>query len=175
MRCDFLSQLAWRSNEAKMSESHLVYLNLGSNIEPEANLPKAVHLLSNLGEVKRISSVWESEAVGADGPNYLNICVLLESKFALPELKRDVIDQIELSLGRVRGADKFAPRTIDIDIVLFDDQSLNNEYWKLAFIVIPLAEVHPEFEIPTSEETLAEAATRLRNEVWMEARRGVLG
>ena len=55
---------------------HQVYLSLGSNIQPEVNLPRAVELLQEYGKFIKVSRAWESEAVGSDGPNFLNACVL---------------------------------------------------------------------------------------------------
>jgi len=158
-----------------MGEYHLAYLSLGSNIEPEVNLPKAVQLLSKLGELIKISSVWESEPVGTTGPNYLNTCVLFKSTFALEELKEKVIHPIEAKLGRTRIENKFAPRTIDIDIVLFEGEPIGIDWLALAHIVVPLAEIHHEFQNPITNEKISETATRLRREVWLETRRGVLG
>lgn len=157
-----------------MSEFHLAYLSLGSNIEPEANLPKAVNLLSTHGAVLKLSGVWESEPVGTTGPNYLNTCVLFKSIFAQDELKEKVIHPIEAKLGRMRNEDKFAPRTIDIDVVLFNGEPIGSDWLALAYVVVPLAEIHPEFQNPTMKEKISETATRLRQVVWLETRRGIL-
>jgi 2-amino-4-hydroxy-6-hydroxymethyldihydropteridine diphosphokinase len=158
-----------------MSESHLAYLSLGSNIEPEANLPEAVQLLSAHGEVQAISSVWESEPVGTTGPNYLNTCVLFKSRFSEGDLKEKVIGPIESQLGRHRSGDKYAPRPIDIDIVIFNGKLTNADTLNLAYVVVPLAEIHPGFQSPLTGETLKEVSTRLRQDTWLEARWGVLG
>ena len=161
-------------NEAVMGESHLAYLNLGSNIEPEINLVLAVELLNQYGEVQKVSSAWESRPVGAAGPNYLNACVLFVSPYMQAELKERIIRPIEAQLGRKRSANKIVPRPIDIDIVLFDDQPYNDKFWKFAFVIIPLAEVYPEYQNPLTKERLFQTATRLRQEIWMEARPEVL-
>jgi 2-amino-4-hydroxy-6-hydroxymethyldihydropteridine diphosphokinase len=153
---------------------HQVYLNLGSNIQPELNFPQAIKLLRGYGKILKISSAWESEAVGSDGPNYLNACVLFTTPLFLIELKEKVIHPIEAKLGRQRSEDKYAPRTIDIDIILFDDRSCNDKFWTLAFVVIPLAELYPNFQNPLTKESIAETATRLRQNVWMETRPEVL-
>lgn len=157
-----------------MHESHLAYLNLGSNIQPEVNLPRAVKMLSEYGEIQKVSNVWESEAVGTQGPNYLNVCLSIRSSFAQTDLKENVIQRIETQLGRIRTADKFAPRSIDIDIVLFDDQWVSASGWELAYVMVPLAELYPEFRNPQTGETALEKATRLRQEVWLETRRNIL-
>lgn len=157
-----------------MSESHLTYLSLGSNIQPEINLIKAIQLLRQHGRIEKISSAWESKSVGAAGPNYLNACVSLFTSFDQRALKQNVLLPTEARLGRKRSENKFAPRTMDIDIVLFDGHSCDDKYWEQAFVVIPLAEIYPEYENPLTHETVAETATRLRKEIWIEARQGVL-
>jgi len=153
---------------------HQVYLSLGSNIEPEINLPRAIELLAKHGEVLKLSSAWESAAVGSDGPNYLNACALFLTPLSIVELKAQVIHPIEAKLGRKRTADKYAPRTIDIDAVLFDDQSCHDKFWKLAFVVIPLAEINPQLQNPVNHESIIETAAGLRQNVWMEVHPEVL-
>lgn len=157
-----------------MAKAHLAYLSLGSNIQPEINLVKAVQRLQQHGEIIRISHAWESKSVGADGPNYLNACVSFSIALQQPELKEQVILPIEIELGRRRSENRFAPRTMDIDIIIFDGNSCNNKYWEQAFVVVPLAEIYPEFLNPIAHERVLETATRLRRRTWMEARRDVL-
>ena len=153
---------------------HQFYLSLGSNIQPKTNLPKAIDSLREYGEIRKISNVWESKAVGSAGPNFLNACLMFMTPLLLSELKEQVIHPIEARLGRQRTEDKFAPRTIDIDIIIFDDKSCNDKFWKQAFVVVPLAEIAPEFQNPLTQERITETATRLRQELWMETRPEVL-
>lgn len=157
-----------------MSEIHRAYLSLGSNIEPVINLVKAIELLQNYGNIEKISDAWESESVGAKGPNFLNACVLLVTSLQQDNLKVQALLPIEIRLGRRRSADKFAPRTIDIDIVLYDGKSSDNKYWEQAFVVVPLAEIYPDYQNPVKQESIIKTATRLRQEVWMEARPEIL-
>ena len=175
MRCVLQNPSVWRLNEVVKSESHLVYLNLGSNIQPETNLPKALKLLREHGEVQQVSSVWESEAVGTTGPNYLNVCVKFKSTLSQVALIEKVIRTIELQLARLRSDDKFAPRTIDIDIVIFDDRFINQNSWGLAYVLVPLAEIYPYYRNLETGETVSEIARHLRQKVWLETRPGVLG
>lgn len=156
------------------SEFHLAYLSLGSNIEPGVNLPRAVELLSKHGEIMRISSVWESEPVGGSGGNYLNACLAYKTTLPQEILKTNVIYPIEKQLGRQRGEDKFAPRTIDIDIIIFDGEPVGSHWLAQAFVMVPLAEIFPKFQNPATGESIQETSTRLRREVWIETRRGVL-
>jgi 2-amino-4-hydroxy-6-hydroxymethyldihydropteridine diphosphokinase len=157
-----------------MNDLHQAYLNLGSNIQPEINLVRAVELLHEYGNVQKVSSAWESESVGVAGPNYLNACVFFISPYIQVELKKKIIRPIEARLGRVRNKNKFAPRTIDIDIVLFDEKPYNENFWKYAFVIIPLAEIYPDYRNPIVHEPIMNIATRLRQKVWMEARPGIL-
>jgi 2-amino-4-hydroxy-6-hydroxymethyldihydropteridine diphosphokinase len=157
-----------------MSESHLAYLSLGSNIQPENHLVTAIELLQSYGKLEKISNAWESASVGADGPNYLNACVLLATPFSQGELRQKALLPIEIGLGRQRSADKYAPRTIDIDIVIFDGKSSDDKYWEQAFVVVPLAEIHPDYQNSLTQESALTTATRLRRQVWMEMRPEVL-
>jgi 2-amino-4-hydroxy-6-hydroxymethyldihydropteridine diphosphokinase len=157
-----------------MSESHFAYLSLGSNIQPEIHLVQAIKMLHDYGEVLKVSSAWESKSVGAEAPNYLNACVLFKCSFMQVELKEKIIRPIEAQLGRKRSENKFAPRTIDIDIVLFDETPYNVDYWEFAFVIVPLAEIYPDYQNPLTQESITETATRLRQQVWVETRRDVL-
>ena len=157
-----------------MEELHEAYLNIGSNIEPKRNLPRAIRLLRRFGEVKAISNVWESHAFGSNGPNFLNTCILFLTPLDARDLKEQVIRPVEAELGRVRGPDKYAPRTIDIDIILYDDEPFGWEFWSNAFVVVPLADLLPDYHHPLNYERLAKVAAHMRRQTWIEARPGVL-
>ena len=157
-----------------MNESHLAYLSLGSNIGPEINLVRAIQMLAERGKLGKVSSAWESRSVGAEGPNYLNACVLYVTPLAIVDLKEQVTHPIESQLGRKRTENKFAPRTMDIDIIIFDGQSCADKFWEQAFVVVPLAEIHPEYRNPLTNETALKTATRLRRDFWMKTRPEVL-
>ena len=164
----------WRSNEAEMNDVHLAYLSLGSNIQPEINLVKAIQLLQQHGRVEKVSSAWESESVGAEGPNYLNACVLFLTPLNQIELKQQILLPIEVELGRRRTENRFAPRPMDIDIVVFDGVSCDDKYWDQAFVIIPLAEIAPDLKNAVRPESIVETAARLRSGCWLEARQDVL-
>ncbi|MEK6751098.1 MAG: 2-amino-4-hydroxy-6-hydroxymethyldihydropteridine diphosphokinase [Chloroflexota bacterium] len=151
-----------------MSDLHRACLSLGSNIEAERNLPKAIELLREVGKVVAVSSVWESKSVGFDGPNFLNACVLFLTPLQPVELKEKIIRPIEAKLGRIRGEEKNAPRPIDIDILLFDNHPLNTEFWDYAFVIVPLAELIPDFVHPVSGEKLFRVAGQVS--VWIKKR-----
>jgi 2-amino-4-hydroxy-6-hydroxymethyldihydropteridine diphosphokinase len=153
-----------------MNDLHRAYLSIGSNIEPETHLPKAIQLLREVGQVMDVSSIWETEAVGSDGPNFLNVCVLFLTPLQPIDLKEQVIRPIEARLGRVRSVDKNAPRTIDLDIVLFDEQPLKMKFWDYAFVVVPLAELLPDFQHPVRREKLSRVSAQLQSQVWIVPR-----
>jgi 2-amino-4-hydroxy-6-hydroxymethyldihydropteridine diphosphokinase len=157
-----------------MDELHGAYLNIGSNIEPEYYLREAIRFLREHGQVKSISNAWQSHAFGSDGPDFLNACVLFLTPLMPRELKELVIRPIEAKLGRVRGADKYAPRTIDIDIILFDEEPFGGEFWSNAFVVVPLADILPDFPHPFNYEKLVQVAEHMRRQTWIVARPEVL-
>lgn len=157
-----------------MSDLHRVYLSIGSNIEPETNLPRAIELLGDYGTVRAVSGAWESHALGSDGPNFLNASVLLETHIAPDQLTARVARPIEEALGRVRTDDKNAPRPIDIDVMLVDGQPFNKDRWDTAFVLLPIAELLPDAPHPVTGEPMRQAAERARQRTWIVQRPGVL-
>ncbi len=157
-----------------MINLHEAYLNIGSNIEPEKHLVRAIRLLRAQGEVRAISNAWESHAFGSDGPDFLNACVLFLTPLDPSDLKEQIIRPIESALGRVRGLEKYAPRTIDIDIILFDGEWFGREFWSNAFVVVPLADILPDLHHPLYDERLSQVAALLHDHTWIVARPEVL-
>lgn len=141
-----------------MSQRHEFYLSLGSNIEPEANLARAIERLQEHGSVEAMSGVWESQAVGSTGPNFLNLCLRFVAALEADPLKEQVLRPVEADLGRRRTDDKNARRTIDIDILVVDGKAVNVNRWIYAFVLVPLSELLPDFIHPLSHKPLSEAA-----------------
>ena len=146
------------------------YLSLGSNIEPERHLPEAVKRLAQYGQVRAASTVWETEPLGfADQPNFLNAVVLLETPLSAQALRAEALPALEAALGRVRTENKNAPRTIDIDLLLFNREVLqlgkrhipNPEVQERPFVAIPLAEIAPDYIHPETGQTLRQMAEAL--------------
>ncbi len=157
-----------------MTDTHRIYLSLGSNIQPEINLRKAMDLLRKLGTVPSSSSVWESEAIGSNGPNFLNVCILFLTDLPVERLKAEVVQPVEKALGRIRTEDKFAPRTIDIDIMMIDGAPANLERWNHPYVVLPMAELIPQFPHPLTHEELETAAHKFREQIWIIPRPDVI-
>ena len=141
--------------------THQVCLVLGSNIEPESNLPRTLALLEQLFSLLRVSRVYETPALGSPGPNFWNAAVLIQTSLHPQMLKEGVLRPLEAHLGRVRSADKNLARTIDIDIVAWDGQLIDETVWRNAHLAVPVAELLPEIKSGRQGETLQQVADRL--------------
>jgi 2-amino-4-hydroxy-6-hydroxymethyldihydropteridine diphosphokinase len=142
----------------------LAYLSLGSNLgNREAQLREAQHRLAKLGRVTRVSSYYETEPVEfTDQPWFLNAALAVETNLTPQELMHSIL-QIEREMGRER-LQKKGPRTIDIDILLFGDATLNSPELTIPhpamhqrrFVLEPLAEIAPETRHPVLNRTVRE-------------------
>jgi 2-amino-4-hydroxy-6-hydroxymethyldihydropteridine diphosphokinase len=137
-----------------------VCLLLGSNIQPERNIALAIDRLRKMAQIIQISSVWETPSVGFAGPNFLNLAVVISTPLEAGELKEQVLRPLEAELGRVRTADKNSPRTMDLDIILFDGQLLDPNLWRFAHLAVPVAEIMPNYR-SSQGESLSQVALRL--------------
>ena len=145
--------------EAAMRQA---YISLGSNIDPRENILAAMKLLRQAVTVNAFSTIWETEAIGSAGPRFLNAAAWVSTPLGVDGLKSNVLAKIEQNLGRVRTADKNAPRTIDLDIIIYDEQVLDPNLWKRDFLAIPIAELRPDLEVPGEGITLNQVAQSLR-------------
>jgi 2-amino-4-hydroxy-6-hydroxymethyldihydropteridine diphosphokinase len=114
-----------------------------------------------------VSAAYETRPVGTDHPEpFLNAAAVMETELSPGAVKRAVCAEVERSLGRVRDpADKFAPRTIDVDIGLWGDEAAgvapDPDLLRHLHAAVPLAEVAPAVTHPTDGRTLAEIAAEL--------------
>jgi 2-amino-4-hydroxy-6-hydroxymethyldihydropteridine diphosphokinase len=139
---------------------HQVCVLLGSNIEPEQNIPRAVVLLQEKLTIIQVSSVWESASVDRCYPDYLNIALSVSTSMDAKQLKEQVLRPLEAQMGRVRTEDKNASRPIDLDIILFDGTLLDPTLWQHAHLAVPVAEIFPGYQSEAGD-TLKDVATRL--------------
>jgi 2-amino-4-hydroxy-6-hydroxymethyldihydropteridine diphosphokinase len=148
---------------SEIIKEHRFVISLGSNISPIDNLRSALYLLGRIVDIEAVSSFWKTTAVGSQGPEFLNAAVLASGQLSANELKNQILRPIENLLGRVRTKDPNAPRTIDLDILIYDSKLLELELWEFAHLCVPVAEILPEFNNPLSGETIKEVSGRLFN------------
>lgn len=142
---------------------HRVYLSLGSNIEREHYIRAALDALSRLFGRLQISSVYESEAVGFKGDNFYNLVVGIETDLDVAALSTS-LKRIEDDNGRERSGPRFSGRTLDIDILTYDEltepvagvQLPRDEILNNAFVLLPLAEIAPDDLHPVLKRPYAE-------------------
>ena len=165
-----------------------VVIALGSNIEKEQNLPRAIELLREMCDVTAVSPIYETEPVGLlNQPNFWNTAVLIQTDLSASQIKQQIIGSIETKLKRVRQADKNAPRTIDADIVLFNDAVFeydggdgrsrpipDPDLAKFPHVAVPVADLLPDFPHPQTGELLGDLAQRLLDEMVKEYGRSPL-
>jgi 2-amino-4-hydroxy-6-hydroxymethyldihydropteridine diphosphokinase len=142
---------------------HTAAILLGSNIDPEKNINRALHQLMHACKLLNSSQIWETEAIGSNGPDFLNMAIVVETPLLEDELKFNVLRGIEKELGRVRGENKYASRTIDLDIILFDDQVIDQDLWTRSFIASPVSDLYPNLKHPGDNRTLLQVAKKLQS------------
>lgn len=139
-----------------------VFVGIGSNIDREANVRAGVEeLQSHYGDV-RLSSVYETAAVGFEGEPFYNLVASFETDETLRHLI-GILNQIEERHGRIRGGERFSSRTLDIDLLLYGDLVARGEGYHVprdeishyAFVLQPLAEMAPQLRHPQAGETFA--------------------
>jgi 2-amino-4-hydroxy-6-hydroxymethyldihydropteridine diphosphokinase len=154
--------------------THRACILLGSNIEPEQNTRRAVAMLKELCRILAFSSCWETGSVGYNGPNFINLAVLVETDLDAVDFKQKIIDRIEERLGRVRTPNKNAPRTIDLDIIVVDGEVLDQNLWDRAHVALPVSELLPDLIDLNTGKNLKETAGELVQQAHAVPRQDVL-
>lgn len=139
------------------------FIATGSNIEAETSLTKGLTLLASRTRLLRISTHYRSAPLGdRKQPEYIN--GIWHGRTDMKPLKlKQTLRQIETACGRVRSGDSFASRTLDLDLILYDDLVLSGPELVLpdpqikerAFIYIPLLELEPEIRLPGDKSSLS--------------------
>jgi 2-amino-4-hydroxy-6-hydroxymethyldihydropteridine diphosphokinase len=137
-----------------------VYVSIGSNIDKHKNISGCLNALAEHFGALVLSPIYESEAVGFSGDNFFNLVAKFETKLSVGELN-DQLKAIEDLYGRKRSGPKFSGRTLDIDILTYDDligeidgvQLPRDEITKNAFVLLPMNDIaadetHPELQVP---------------------------
>ncbi len=139
------------------------FIGVGSNIEPERNIADALARLSKHVVVTGISSFYKTTPIlRKNQDNYLNGVWQINTSMPPRELKSGVLRTIEKELHRNRESDKYASRTIDLDLLLFGDLVIHEEdltipdpdIFKRSFIAFPLSELNPDLIMPDTKKPL---------------------
>lgn len=151
-----------------MSAGIVCYLGLGSNLgERAAHLTEALRRLHSHPrlEVVKVSCVYETDPVGPqDQPDFFNLVAQVQVN-CTPEELLAIVQQVEREMGRVR-TERWGPRNIDIDILLYGNQTIDTpelqvphpQMMRRQFVLVPLAEIAPDLILPDGHPA-AEAAT----------------
>ena len=140
-----------------------VYIGLGSNLAlPDKQIQVACDSLAVLPESAFItcSSLYQSQPMGPqDHPDYVNAVVLIETALS-PEMLLQQTQLIEKQQGRVRKSNRWGPRTLDLDMLLFGQQQIDTEFLTVPhvglklreFVLYPLFEIAPDMILPCGEK-----------------------
>jgi 2-amino-4-hydroxy-6-hydroxymethyldihydropteridine diphosphokinase len=151
------------------------FIGIGSNVEPEKNVRRAVQGLAGLGEVSRLSTLYRTRAIGPAAPDFINGVALLRTNLDRDELAQALAD-LEASLGRERAAARYAPRVIDLDLLLFLPDAPGSlavpalpptahpDVYERAFVAGPLAEIDPDLVL-SDGRSLREVAAGLEGPI----------
>ena len=126
---------------------HEVVIGLGSNIDPEANLEQAVQELESRFKVSKRSQWNRTKPIGIlDQPDFYNGALLMETELEQQSLKME-LKRIEDILGRDRSLPKFGPRTIDLDILIWNKKVVDEDYYERDFVRKGVEEIIPDLEL----------------------------
>jgi 2-amino-4-hydroxy-6-hydroxymethyldihydropteridine diphosphokinase len=133
---------------------HHAFLLLGSNVDRESNIPEAIARLKGAMDVVAVSSIYETEPVGDPNQDtFWNVAVIARTGRDVQALKTEVLRPIENDMRRVRSDNPNAARTIDIDIIVFDDAVLDQDLYRYAHLAVPMAEIAVAYS-PHIQQTL---------------------
>lgn len=139
-----------------------VFIGVGSNREREKHIRAGVRELRKIIRDVRISTIYENRAVGFEGANFYNFVVGGKTALEVDEIVAR-LRRIEDDCGRDRSQPRFSSRTLDLDLLLYDDLVISTETFELprsdidryAFVLCPLAEIAPGLRHPVSGRTYA--------------------
>ena len=140
----------------------IVYVSIGSNIEKEKHIKVCLQELAEHFNGLELSPIYESESVGFDGDTFFNLVAKFETELSVGNLSK-ALKSIEDKYGRDRSGPKFSGRTLDIDILTYDDlvgevdgvQLPRDEITKNAFVLLPLVDIAPDVLHPEQQVTYA--------------------
>lgn len=118
-------------------------IGVGSNIQPQANVERALAEISKTHRVVAVSRwVWTKPVGFADQADFLNGAIRIETMLDLPEL-RTWLHELETAMGRARTENKFGPRNIDLDVIVWNGRIIDEEFHRRDFLRNSVLEVWP--------------------------------
>ncbi len=140
-----------------------VVLSLGSNIDREVNIRYALREIESRFGPLELSPVYETSAVGFDGPAFYTLGAGMQCDLDLPVII-EALREIESGAGRVRGSKTYDSRVLDIDVILYGDENWRDrgfnvprdEIERFAYVLKPLADLYPDLRHPILGQTMAE-------------------
>lgn len=139
--------------------SHSILISVGSNVNKDENTRKGLNAMSHRFQKMSLSQVFESESIGFSGDNFLNLVVKAYTTQSINDVCR-TLKTIEKNCGRVRNAEKFAPRTLDLDLLTYDNVVCSKpvtlpreEILYNAFVLQPMADLVPDEVHPVTQKS----------------------
>lgn len=147
-----------------------ISVSLGSNIDSERNIRQAIGLLQQRYGELVISPVYQTAAVGFEGDDFLNLVVVFSASDTVNDIVQ-ALKQIEDSMGRDRSLPKFSARSIDLDLLTYDNMIIDeggvqiprHEILKNAFVLKPLSDIMGEEEHPVVGKTYQELWNEMKS------------
>jgi 2-amino-4-hydroxy-6-hydroxymethyldihydropteridine diphosphokinase len=141
-----------------------VYVSIGSNMARETNICSCMQRLRTDFQHVSFSGIYETPAIGFEGNPFLNLVAGFTTSLS-PQALRTYLRQLEDEHGRVRNQNKYSARTLDVDLLLYDDVNLqpddnlpHSDILTYAFVLLPLAEIAPEQQHPVLHQSIRDIA-----------------
>jgi 2-amino-4-hydroxy-6-hydroxymethyldihydropteridine diphosphokinase len=121
-------------------------VSIGSNINPEENIPKALTAVAKAHTVLKVSSLVRTKPIGfTNQPDFTNGSMLVTTVLQKDQFDRYLKD-LELQLGRIKGTNKYGPRTIDLDIIVWNGKIIDNDFYERDFLRNSILEIFPSMK-----------------------------
>jgi 2-amino-4-hydroxy-6-hydroxymethyldihydropteridine diphosphokinase len=154
----------------------ITFLSIGSNSgDRSAYLQQSVKLIEQkIGRIIRRSDVYETQSWGYEGQNFLNMVVEVETTFA-PQKIIEIIQSIEIEMGRVRLSGQYSDRTIDLDILFYEKEIISDEnliiphprLHERMFALEPMMDIDPDFRHPVLNKTIRQLRMECPDKGWI--------
>lgn len=153
------------------------FIGIGSNVDREQNIRSGLREIAGLGTMMSVSSVYESKAYGFEGDNFYNLAIGLETDTS-PHTLNDILREIEDRHGRERNVPRFSSRSLDLDLLLYDDLVCHDgnlevpraDIVNCAFVLGPLVEIAGDIRHPESGVRIRDiwaSFNREDQEIWV--------